>query len=147
NFNQLPPFHTVSGTETIYVRIENIDTGCSTVSNFDIQIIQAPDTETLDPIIICDTDQDGFSIIDLNTISNDAVSNPSLFNINFYTSLADAESNINTIPVANRTSFNATAQTIYVRVENAECYKIVPQEIIINTLPIIPEIEIMQICE
>ncbi|OYX26314.1 MAG: hypothetical protein B7Z06_05860 [Flavobacteriales bacterium 32-35-8] len=147
NFNQLPPFHTVSGTETIYVRIENIDTGCSTVSNFDIHIIQAPDTETLDPIIICDTDQDGFSIIDLNTISNDAVSNPSLFNINFYTSLEDAESNINTIPVANRTSFNATTQTIYVRVENAECYKIVPQEIIINTLPIIPDIEIMQICE
>lgn len=147
NFNQLPPFHTVSGTETIYVRIENIDTGCSTVSNFDIQIIQAPDTETLDPIIICDTDQDGFSVVDLNAISNNAVSNPTLFNINFFTSLEDAEANTNTIPIANRASYNATTQTIYVRVENAECYKIVPLEIIINTLPIIPDIEIMQICE
>ncbi|WP_100616098.1 T9SS type B sorting domain-containing protein [Confluentibacter citreus] len=147
NFNQLLPFHTVTGTETIYVRIENIDTGCATVSNFNIQIIPAPDTVTLDPIIICDTDPDGFSIINLNTISNDVVSDPSLFNINLFTSLEDAEANTNTIPVSDRASYNTTNQTIYVRVENAECYKIVPQQIIINTLPIIPDIEIMQICE
>lgn len=147
NFNQLPPLHTVSGSETIFVRIENVETGCFTISNFDIQIIPAPETVILDPLTICDVDQDGFSIIDLNIISNDVVSNPTLFDINFFTSLDEAETNTNTIPIADRTSYNATSQTIYVRVENAECYKIVPQEIIINTVPIIPNVEMMQICE
>ncbi|MGE5944646.1 MAG: choice-of-anchor L domain-containing protein [Flavobacteriales bacterium] len=147
NTNELQPFHTVSGTETIYVRIENVETGCFTISNFDIQIIPAPETITPDPILICDDDQDGFSIINLEDTISEVVTNPTGLTINFFTTIDDAEANTNAISVAERTAFNATTQTIYVRVGNAECYKIVPLEIIINTLPIISNIEMMQICE
>src|SRR5690606_8590329 len=61
NLSQLPPFHSVNGTETIWVRIQHNDTGCHSVSSFDIKIIPAPQTNTPDPILICD--DDGFSII------------------------------------------------------------------------------------
>src|SRR5690606_35916041 len=50
NFNQHPPFYPVTGAETIWVRMENADTGCSSVSYFDIEIIPAPETLALSQI-------------------------------------------------------------------------------------------------
>ncbi|WNH07602.1 choice-of-anchor L domain-containing protein [Thalassobellus suaedae] len=143
----LPPFHTVTGTETIYVRIENVDTGCKTVSNFDIEIIQAPETTNPDPIIICDNDQDGFSIINLNDVITKVVTDPTQFNIDFYTSLDDADAGNNPIPVSERDTYNSNTQTIYIKVENTTCYKITPLEVIINTTPVFPIIEPLQVCE
>lgn len=147
NFNQLPPFYSVSGTETIFVRIENIVTGCSTTSSFDIEIIEAPEAVSPSPITICDNDQDGFTIINLNDIGNDVISDPSQFTINYFTSIDDAEANVNAIPNANWSNYNTETQTLYVRVENSNCYKVVAAEIIVNTLPIIDDIETVQLCE
>ncbi|MBU3822422.1 T9SS type B sorting domain-containing protein [Flavobacteriaceae bacterium XHP0103] len=147
NFNQLPLFHSVSGTETIFVRIENIVTGCATTSSFEIEIIQAPDAVSPSPITICDNDQDGLTTIDLNDISDDVISNPSQFTINYHTSIDEAETNTNAIPNSDWSNYNTATQTLYARVENSNCYKIVPVDIIVNTLPIITNIDIMQLCE
>ncbi|WP_100612578.1 T9SS type B sorting domain-containing protein [Confluentibacter lentus] len=149
NFNQHPPFYSVNGTETIWVRIENVETGCSTVSSFDIQIIQAPEAAIPSPIIICDNDQDGFSIVNLDSSIPEVVPSTTGLNIDFFNSITDAEANTNPLSNAERIAFNASTQTVYIRVESTitPCYKVVPLEIIVNTLPVFPTIGIMQVCE
>ncbi|MCF7561778.1 T9SS type B sorting domain-containing protein [Sabulilitoribacter multivorans] len=151
--NQLPPFYTnTNSIETIYARIENIDSGCSTVNPFQIEVLVAPSaTEPID-VIICDNDQDGFSIINLEAKIDEAVSNNRTgLDINVFTSFEDADTNTNAIPVGDRNAYNTDTQTIYIRIEDAlsgtGCYTIVSFEAIVNTLPIFPVISNFQICE
>ncbi|WP_111309540.1 T9SS type B sorting domain-containing protein [Confluentibacter sediminis] len=145
---RLPNFYT-TGSTTIYARIvSNIDSRCAGVSEFEIDVIPAPEVTPPQPKIICDTDDqepDGKTIINLNDIRNEIVNNPSQFTINFYDSKENAESGSNPIP--NASSFLATTQTIFVRVDNVQCSKIVPYSIIINTKPIIGNIKDLLICE
>src|SRR5690606_13786041 len=114
---------------------------------FDIEIIPAPETLALSQIVICDNDQDGISEINLNDVIPNVIVNPGQFDINFFNSIDDANTVTNAIPNSDWNAFSSSSQTIYVRVENSNCYKIEPLEIIVNTLPIIPEIAIMQVCE
>ncbi len=149
NTNQLPPFYTnTTMVETIYARIENIDTGCSTINPFEIQINLAPAATSPSPIIICDNDQDGFSIINLEDKIPETVTSTTGINIDFFTSFDDADNNIN--PITTRTSYNANTQTIYIRVENDDslsCYNIVTLDVTVNTLPVIPSITPFLICK
>lgn len=151
NINQLPPFHPVTGTETLYARISNIDSGCSTTNPFDIQVNVAPAATSPNPIVICDDDQDGFSMIDFvsrGTIS-EVVSSTAGITIDFFTSPpADKDTTTDIIP--DITAFNASTQTIYIRVKNNDvqgCYNTVPMDITVNTLPDIPAISNFQICQ
>ncbi len=149
NTNQLPPFYTnTSMLETIYARIENIDTGCSTINPFEIQINLAPAATSPSPIVICDNDQDGFSIINLDDKISETVTSTAGINIDFFTSFDDADNNVN--PITNRTNYNANTQTVYIRVENDDslsCYNIVTLDVTVNTLPVIPNITPFQICK
>lgn len=145
NLGQLAPFHSVSGSETIWVRIQHNDTGCNSVSSFDIRIIPAPQTITPDPILICD--DDGFSIINLENSIPDIVPNLTGLTVDFFTTFEDADTNTNPLSISARRAFNASTQTIYVRVTSITCHKIVPLEIIVNTLPVLPTISMMQLCE
>ncbi len=151
NINQLPPFHPVTGLTPLVARIENIDSGCSTTNPFEIQINVAPAATTPNPIVICDDDQDGFSMIDFvsrGTIS-EIVSDPTGLTIDFFTtSPADKDTTTDIVP--DITAFNASTQTIYIRVKNNDtqgCYNIVPLDIIVNTLPVFPTISNFQICQ
>ncbi len=148
NFNQLPPFYTnTASTETIFVRIENIDTGCFTINSFDIEIRPAPAITQPAPWLICDPDDDGLTILNLEDKIPEIVSNPSGLDIDFFTSADDANNNEN--PITNRTNYETATQTIYVRVENtgSNCYAIANLEIIVNTIPILTSISNFQLCE
>ncbi|GAA4976715.1 hypothetical protein GCM10023315_29450 [Algibacter aquimarinus] len=150
--NELPPFYTnTNPIETLYARIEHILTGCSTVNPFDIEVLVAPAASNPSPYIICDDDQDGFFIVNLEDKISEVVPDTTNLNIDFFTSLDDANTFTNAIPAADLTNYNANTQTIYIRVESSidtsGCFNIVELEIIVNTLPIIPTIENFQICQ
>jgi gliding motility-associated-like protein len=135
--NQLPNMYTNTNLqETIFVRIENIDTGCNTTNSFDIRVIPSPETMQPTDIIECGTSDT--VVVNLDSKIPEIVSNTTGINIDFFTSLDDA--NTNTNPIANRTAYNASTQTIFVRVgdntPNSECYKIVTFEIIVNAAPV-----------
>ncbi|MFD1163151.1 choice-of-anchor L domain-containing protein [Hwangdonia seohaensis] len=151
NTNQLPPFYTNTGPiETIFARIENINTGCSTINPFDIEIFVAPAATSPSPEVICDNDsnpEDGFSIINLDGAISEVVANPTGLDIDFFNSFDDADNNVN--PITNTTSYNANTQIVYIRVGNNDslgCYNIVEYEITVNTTPVIPDITPFQIC-
>ncbi|GAA4955045.1 hypothetical protein GCM10023314_30930 [Algibacter agarivorans] len=154
--NQLPPFYNnTNAIETLYARIESINSGCSTVNPFQIEVLTAPTTTQPINEVICDNfdgNPDGFSIINLETKIDEAVSNNRTgFNIDVFTSFNDADANINPIPAADRPDYNTDTQTLFIRIEDnisgTGCYSIVAFEAIINTVPIIPTDIIFQICE
>ena len=151
--NQLPPFYNnTNPIETLYARIENIDSGCSTVNPFQIEVLVAPVTNQPSNEIICDNDQDGFSIINLEDKIDEAVPSRTGFDIDVFTSFDDADNNTNAIPVVDRNAFNTNTQTLFIRVEDGisgtGCYAITSFEAIVNTLPDFPSpISNFQICE
>ncbi|MCB4809169.1 T9SS type B sorting domain-containing protein [Tamlana sp. 62-3] len=152
NINQLPPFYNnTNPVETLYARIEAINSGCFTVNPFRIEVYTAPTTNQPDDIIICDNDQDGETVVNLNDKIPEIISDTSGLEIDFFISFEDADLDQNPIPENQRNSYTTSTQTIYVRVEDiiseTNCYSIVPFEIIVNTLPNFPTISNYQICE
>ena len=143
--DQLPQFYD-TGSNTFYARIENNSTGCYTVNPFDINIIPAPTVNDPIDILICDNDQDGLSIVNLDSKIPEIVSNTSGLDITFYENNNDANSNTN--PIATSNAYNTNSKSIYVRVEDMStgCFSIVDFNIIINTLPVIASITPYQIC-
>lgn len=146
--NQLPNTYAVDQQATLWARIENIDTGCHTENSFDIEVSVAPTTTTPTDIIICDNDQDGFSIINLEAKIPEVVSNANGLNISFHTSYDNANTSTNAI--TSPTAYNANTQTIYIRIEDTTLTTICPAiesfNIIVNTTPIIPNITPYKIC-
>ncbi|KJD34668.1 hypothetical protein PK35_02535 [Tamlana nanhaiensis] len=152
NQNQLPPFYSnTNPVETLYARIEGTNSGCFTVNPFRIEVYTAPSANQPNDIIICDDDQDGESIINLNDKIAEIAPSTTGLEIDFFTSFEDADLDQNTIPTSQRSAYNSNTQTIYVRVEDVisgtNCYTIVAFEVIVNTLPDFPEISNYQICE
>ncbi|MBU2951607.1 T9SS type B sorting domain-containing protein [Tamlana agarivorans] len=137
---------------TLYARIASVGaTGCSTVNEFQIEVVTAPSTNKPNDIIICDNDQDGFSIINLNSKTSEIVSNTAGLDVDFFTSLNDAQNKTNEIPETQRDAYNTETQTIYIRVEDTVsptgCFAIESFEAIVNTEPVFPAISNYQICE
>jgi gliding motility-associated-like protein len=143
-----PNFYTnISNPEIFYARVTNPATGCFDVVSMQLNIIPAPTVSQASNILICDDDQDGMYIVDLESKIPEIVTNTTDMNISFHTSMNDAESNTNVI---NDPSFyNASTETIYTRVESTltTCFAIVPISIIVNTIPDIIDISDYQICE
>jgi len=148
--NQLPPFYNnTDPIETLYARIENIDSGCATVNPFEIEVKLAPSSNQPSNEIICDDDQDGFSIINLEDKIDETISSRTGVSIETY--LLDADNNKIIIPVSERTTYSTDTQTIYIAIEDTVsttgCESTVSFDAIINTIPIITPDILFQICE
>ena len=148
NSNGLPTLFTnTTNPQTIFARIAFSQTGCADVNSFEIEVLPAPMSNEPTDIIICDSDQDGVSIIDLNSKISEIVSSTTNRNITFHNSQTDAEDDINNILVTS--NYLAVTEAIFVRIENSTtgCYSIENFEVIVNTLPIINPISLYKFCE
>ena len=146
--NQLPQFYTnVSNPETIFARIENVDTGCFTVNSFQVNVLPTATVSQPSNVVICDSDQDGFSVVNLDSKISEIVSDTTGLTISFFTDNNDAVNNTNSINGSS--TYNANTQTIFTRVETnmTGCYAIVSFDILVNTLPNFPSITSFQLCE
>ena len=137
----------ISNPEEVFTRIQNNITGCFDVNSFFINVIPAPTVTQPNDIIICDPDQDGFSIIDLDAKISEIVPSQTGLTIGFFTTIEDLDANTN--PITNLTAYNADTQTIFVRIESVAttCYATVIFEVLVNTLPVISTIDNFQLCE
>ncbi|WP_250432803.1 T9SS type B sorting domain-containing protein [Hanstruepera flava] len=146
--NPLPPFHTnTTNPLTLYVRVTNTATNCYDVEALEIEVLPAPTTTQASDIIVCDDDQDAFTMVNLENKISEMVTNTSGLNISFHTSISDAENSLNAI--TNTTTYSANTQTIYTRIENDStgCFSIESFEIIVNTLPEFSTITNFRNCE
>ena len=148
DINKLPNLYENNAPAiTVFTRTVSNATGCSDVKSLEIKVLPAPETNVASDIIICDDNQDGFFLINLNDKINEIVSDTRNRSITFHTSLAKAQSGTDAIP--NATRYNAKTQTVYARVENINtgCFTVEPIKIIVNTLPVIPKIANYRYCE
>ncbi|MBT8252662.1 MAG: T9SS type B sorting domain-containing protein [Bacteroidia bacterium] len=146
--NSLPGSYTNTANPTIlYARAQNDLSGCFDTTPIEINVIPAPMTTQPQALIICDNDQDGFSMINLNDFIPQMVSDTTDLNIVFFTAEADAIADLNSI--VDPVNYNAETQLIYSRIESVitSCYALVEIEIIVNTLPEFIPISNFQNCE
>ena len=152
NTNELPPFYTnTQPIETIFARIENTVTGCHSENSFQIEVLIAPTTTQPSSIVICDDDQDGFYIVNLDAKIDETVASRSGLNISIHSTFEDADANANPIPNSDLAAYNTNTHTFYIRVEDAlsstGCYALETLDVIVNTLPDFPIISNFQICQ
>ena len=147
NLNALPPFYdNTSNPLTVYVRVQN-QNNCTATSALTIQVLPAPESSNPDNIIICDDDQDGFSVVDLTVTIPQIVTDTTNRTFTFHTSQSDADTNTN--PITNNTSYNANTQIVFCRIENTTtgCFSIENFIIFVNTLPVFEPITTLISCE
>lgn len=118
--------NTVSGGQTIYVRIENNnDNSCFTDTSFNLIVNELPIISNSIIFKNCDEDgnSDGFADFNLNEIDDVITNNNAAgFTISYYLSENDANSTDNEIPSIFN---NQIAGSVYARVENATgCYRV-----------------------
>ncbi|KGO82072.1 hypothetical protein Q763_07380, partial [Flavobacterium beibuense F44-8] len=140
-FNQIinDTAYSTDVSETIFARIENVLTGCYEVVSFEIIIADAPVAGEVDDINVCDLDGDGTEVVDLTVQYNDVMAglDPNAFEVFYYESLIDADSNTNEITAPD--AYLATdGQTIFIRVaviDDEGCYDITNFDINLTEFP------------
>ncbi|MBJ6369721.1 T9SS type B sorting domain-containing protein [Snuella sedimenti] len=141
--NQLPRYYD-SASNTFYARIENTTTNCYTVNEFEVNVVPAPTVNQPSNIVICNNT--GTATISLDDKISEVVSDPTGLSIDFYESYDDA---LNNVGALDEQSYNTVSRTIYVRVQTIAppgCFNIVSFDVVINTIPVIPNIVPYQIC-
>ena len=122
--------------QTVFVRLENDNSGCYAITDFQVIVNPAPTAIVPTPLYGCDDDEDGvadFYLISKNAEIQNGQTNVS---VTYFETQADAEANINTLP-ANYNNVSSPNQTIYVRLFNlaTECLNYTTLELIVADNP------------
>lgn len=148
NTNVLPGLYTnTTNPQTLYVRATHNITDCHDIIPIEINVIPAPTVIQPADVIICDDDQDAFSIIDLEAMIPQFIADTTNITISYHNSLDDANADSNQIILT--TNYNATTETVFVRIESdiTSCHALVEINVIVNTLPEFIAISNYENCE
>ena len=135
NTNALPYLYNNSQNPTeLYVRVSSTNSGCYDIAPLSITVLPAPATNPVADIIICDNDQDGMSLVNLEALKP-SISTDNAIEIQFYTSISNLNNSTNEI--INTQNYQAETSTVYAKVSytTTGCFAVVPITIIVNTLP------------
>ena len=145
--NELENFSS-SGSQTIYLKVEDLSRNliCNTVYTFDLLVSQPIEVDSPENIEVC-TAPPANAVVNLNQGNISMISqSASDYELSYFTSLEDAETNNNAIQ--NPGSFSippSTASlTIYVRIENVNslgCFIVENFQVILNQPPAVDELE------
>ncbi|WP_430412233.1 choice-of-anchor L domain-containing protein [Kordia sp.] len=135
--------NTELGVQTIFVKATNDTTGCENTITFDISVNPLP-SPTLNPngmlvADICDEDNDGFQLFDLDDLVNDIINNEPDVVYSFHETLADAQQNL--FPLASPyTNIMMDSQEIYVLATNTitGCFTVTPLQLTVTPIPVLP---------
>ncbi|WP_164975206.1 T9SS type B sorting domain-containing protein [Lutibacter sp. HS1-25] len=128
--------NTIKDGQPIYVKISNnLDSTCLTETKFNIQVNSLPVITSTATLLNCDEDgnYDGYTDFNLTEANNEITNGDNSLIVNYYLTLAEANSGIT--PPINPSPFNnATASTVYARVENANgCYRVATVNLKVST--------------
>lgn len=105
-------------TETIYVRVENTITGCTTIVLQPIIVNTLPIFSTITTYQICESDGDDIEEFFFFTKDAEILNGQIGKTVRYFANSTDANSRINEIDKFNAFQNNSNPQTIWVRVEN-----------------------------
>ncbi len=139
--NPLPTLYTnTSNGQIIFVRVEDIVTGCYTSTTLELIVQQAPIAFTPQPLRYCDPDNDGFGIFTLTAADNEITGGAAGLTVTYHETLVNANNNVDAIDTTlTYNNIVVNVQTLYVRVESAtiatDCATIVALELIVEPTP------------
>jgi len=129
-------YSNLSNPQTIYVRVEDISTGCFSLGEFELIVNGYPIFVDPAPYILCDDGvSDGFTEFDLSTKDAEISAGDVTLVISYHLTMADADADIAPLPSLYTNVTNP--QTIYVRVEDSTtgCYGITTLELEVLDAP------------
>lgn len=134
--DRLPnPYINTTNPVKLYALVYNNVTQCSDIGELIIDILPAPVATNPTPFIICDDDQDGRTIINLEDKITEIVTDTTGLDITFHKTIGQAVNESAMITLA--ANFETNTTTVFTRIENTitGCYIIKLIEIIVNTKP------------
>ena len=147
-----PYYNIVPDSQIIFVRAENIVTGCFTIVEQELVTIPSPELPLIiEDIVVCDDDYDGITVFDLSQRDEDIFGEQSTtdFGLTYHETLIDAETGEN--PIINTTSYQnlTNPQTIFVRLEdlNNDCVSIGEFNLIVALPPVIVQPTALEECD
>ncbi|WP_396140640.1 T9SS type B sorting domain-containing protein, partial [Flavobacterium sp.] len=132
--------NTIINTQTIWIRVETIATGCFDIVTLQLVVDPLPNATqpNYPPYTLCDNDQTnlGFETFDLGSKINDILLGQNGMSVNFYFSQADALSDSNALPLLYVNSA-IYVQTLWIRIENVftGCFVLSTMDIRVEPLP------------
>lgn len=132
-------YQNTNTTETIYVQVSNVsNSNCSTQTNFNIKVLALPTVNPMVQLAQCDDDLDGFSLFNLNEVSNEITTNTANETITFHETQLEADNNTNSI--TNITAYVnqlVSFDMIWARVENTNgCHRTTQVNLLVSTTQI-----------
>ena len=156
-----PYTNIVSYNQILWVRAENTVTGCYTIVNLELQVLDSPvipiDIDPLDAsagdnvYVVCDDDNDGFNTFDFETSVTPVVLGtqlPADFPISYYLNQANAEAGINAIVNTGNYTNISNPQTIWVKLDSANgCETIRSFDIRVEFPPVLITPTALEVCD
>ena len=138
--------------EIVFIRVENVATGCYSTSQVQLAVTQGPVAITPTPLEYCDPNNDGFGIFNLNAATNQIAggSVPTGVSVTYHETQADAILGANAIPLTTPyANIVPNTQTIYVRVfyTLTGCANYVQLQLIVNPTPEATEPADYHVCD
>ncbi|MFC4634084.1 T9SS type B sorting domain-containing protein [Dokdonia ponticola] len=125
--------------ESIYVQLVNVNNStCTIVTSFPLEVYQLPTVQTSVVLSQCDDDTDGFSVFNLQEVTNEISINADLETITFHESEQEAINDINQIsPVIAYQNQVVSTDQIWARIENDNnCYRTSEIQLLVSTTQI-----------
>lgn len=135
--NETNPISNLNGITgnsiTIYANIEN-QAGCHAVQPLTINLAVAPQTNVLEPLMLCDDNHDGELQYDLTSLHSDIIIDPNVV-FSHHETRSDAVDN--TRQIGNPVNYRLSTGQVYFRVSypSTGCFTIVEQDIDIGHIP------------
>ena len=113
-----------SKTRTIWYRAEpNLRSDCAIIKSFEIEVLDFANANKPTDILQCDDINDGFYQFNFNALKDAEIlgsQNPANFIINYFSTQADADSNVNILPNPYTNVTPYAIETIYARIQSAQ---------------------------
>ncbi len=145
----IPYTNTVNG-QVVYVRVQDIVTGCYATTTLELIVEQAPVANTPVPLEYCDADSDGFGVFTLSDADNGVTGGDPTLTVSYHETMADADNNVNAL-TSPYNNIVEGQQTVYVRVESAtiatDCATVVELVLMVHQTPQIEDPTPLEVCD
>jgi gliding motility-associated-like protein len=125
--NPLTPNYTnTNPTEDIFVCVEDLNTGCINIVQFQINVEPIPDLGVPSDLERCSNDSTALAIFDLTENTSNIIDGQSAVTVSYFESMADAEADSNQIPTPDSYTALSDPQTIYYRIsfDGTPCFNV-----------------------
>ena len=145
------PYTNTSNPQTLYVRGEDIITGCHSITTLDLGVTQAAVAFTpASPIEYCDPDSDGFGTFDLTALDAEISGGAAGVTVTYHETQSDAENGVNAL-ASPYNNLVIDTQTIYARVESAtvltDCATIIDLTLKVSPTPQLSPLTALALCD